>query len=159
MFLTFVNQKEIHPIYISNTEIKYNQKSQAYEISVKIFADDLEKVFKKEYHEHIEIGTDREHPKTKEYLSTYLNQNLIFYTDNKKLEYKYIGHESGGKSEMFAMYIYLETKKCVKTSVLKVSNSILLSEISNQLNFISLHSNSGIKKYICRKGDNIKVLN
>jgi hypothetical protein len=159
MFLTFANQKDLHPIYISNTEIKYNQKSETYEISVKIFADDLEKVFKKQYKEEIELGTDREHPKAKDYLFNYLKNNLVFYSDNKKLEYNYIGHESGGKTEMFAMYIYIETKKCSKSSLLKATNTILLSELSNQLNFITLHSNSGIKKYIYRKGDSVKVLN
>jgi hypothetical protein len=159
MFLSFTQPKDNHPIYISNTEIKYNNKSESYEISVKIFADDLEKVFKKQYKEEIELGTDRENPKAKEYLTSYLKKNLIFYIDNKQLDYKYIGHESGEKSEMFAMYVYLESKKCNKSIVLKVSNSILLSELNNQLNFISLHTNSGVKKYICRKGDSVKLLN
>jgi hypothetical protein len=36
-----------HPIYISNTEIKYNTTTETYQISVKLFADDLEKVFEK----------------------------------------------------------------------------------------------------------------
>jgi hypothetical protein len=148
-----------HPIYISNTEIKYNIKTESYEISVKIFADDLEKVFKKQYGTGIELGTDKEHPKAKEYLLDYLKNNLILYSDNKELNYNYIGHESGDKSEMFAMFVYLETKKCKKSALLKVKNSILLSDIPTQLNFISFYNQSGIKKYICRKGDTTKPLN
>jgi hypothetical protein len=148
-----------HPIYLSNTEIKYNNKTETYQISVKVFSDDLEKVFEKQYKDKIELGTDREHPKVDDYLYQYCKNNLILYADNNELSYTFIGHESGDKSDMFAMYIYLETKKCRKSALLKVKNTILLSEISTQLNFISLHTPSGIKKYICKKGDAIKSLN
>ncbi len=151
--------QKTHPIYISNTEIKYNTTTETYQISVKIFADDLEKVFEKKYKLKIELGTDKEHPKAKEYLFEYLKSNLILYNDNKELIYNYIGHESGDKADMFAMFIYLETKKCKKSILLSIKNTILLSEIANQLNFISFHSQSGIKKYICRKGDATKSLN
>jgi hypothetical protein len=151
--------QKTHPIYISNTEIKYNTTTETYQISVKLFADDLEKVFKKKYKEKIELGTDKEHPKAKEYFLDYLKDNLIIYNDNKDLVYNYIGHESGDKSEMFAMFVYLETKKCKKSTLLKIKNTILLSEIPTQLNFISFHNQSGIKKYICRKGDTVKSLN
>ena len=151
--------QSIHPIYISNTEIKYNSSSETYQLSVKIFADDLEKVLEKKYKENIELATDREHPKTKQYLTEYLKSNLLIYADNKDLAYTYIGHESGDKSEMFAMFIYLETKKCKKSSQIKIKNSILLKDISTQLNFISFFSSNGIKKQICRKGDETKTLN
>jgi hypothetical protein len=151
--------QKTHPIYISNTEIKYNTTTETYQISVKLFADDLEKVFEKKLKEKIELGTEREHPKTKEYLLEYLKSNLIIYSDNKELAYNYIGHESGDKSEMFAMFVYLETKKCKKSTLLSINNTILLAEIATQLNFISFHSQSGIKKYICRKGDTRKSLN
>jgi hypothetical protein len=147
-----------HPIYISNTEIKYNPTSGTYQISVKAYADDLEKVFEKKYKAKIELGTDKEHPMAKEYLFEYLKSNLILYNDNKELIYNYIGHESGDKSELFVIFIYLESKKCSKLGLFKVKNTILLSEIAAQLNFISFHSQSGIKKYICRKGDVLKSL-
>jgi hypothetical protein len=148
-----------HPIYLSNTEIKYNNLTETYQISVKVFSDDLEKVFEKQYKDKIELGTDREHPKAEDYLYQYCKNNLVFYADNNELTYTFIGHEPGDKSDMFAMFIYLETKKCKKSALLKVKNTILLSDISTQLNFISLYTPLGIKKYICRKGDAIKVLN
>lgn len=147
-----------HPIYLSSTEIAYNKTSKSLEISVKIFADDLEPVLSKLYKQRIELGTDREHPNTKEYLFEYLKDNFIIYTDGKMQSFKYIGHESGDKTDMFAMYIYLEAENVEPFLMLKVNNSILIDNLSNQLNFISCHTNSGLKKLISRKGDLVQEI-
>lgn len=148
-----------HPIYLSSTEVQYNSKNKSLEISVKIFADDLELVFEDKYKEKIELGTEREHPKAKEYIVTYIQNHLKFYTDNKLQTYKYLGHESGGKSDMFAMYVYLEAEQVKPFKILKVKNSILIDDYKNQLNFISCHTkNHGLKKVINRKGNLTKEI-
>jgi hypothetical protein len=154
MYAAFITIGDIHPIYISSTEVDYNTKSKSLEISVKIFADDLEPVLSKKYNSKIELGTDREHPKTKDYLMEYLQKHLVFYIDNKTAVYKYIGHESGGKSDMFALYIYLEINNINTFKIMQIYNNLLIEQHSNQLNFISCHTkNKGLIKVIAKKGD------
>ena len=95
--LFFIGANNYHPIYISSTEIAYNEKAKSIEMTVKVFSDDLEKVLSEKFKKKIEIGTEREDVKTAEYISEYLYNHLHIYTDNKKLNYKIIGRENGSK--------------------------------------------------------------
>lgn len=154
IYLLLFNYNNGHPIYISSTEIAYKEKAKSIEITVKIFSDDLEKVLSDQLKKKIEIGTDREDSKTDEYISEYLNKHFHIHADNKKLNYKLIGRENGSKSDMFAMYLYLEVKNIKPFKNLQVENSILIDEFYNQLNFISCHTkSSGLLKVISRKGN------
>jgi hypothetical protein len=143
-----------HPIYLSSTEVAYKPKTKSLEISVKVFSDDFENILSEIYKEKIEIGTDREHPKVQEYIMAYLNKNLKFTADQKRLEYRFVGREPGEKSDMFAYYIYLEVKNTAPFKTLYIENSMFVEEFTNQLNFISCHTKSkGLIKVVCRKGD------
>ena len=53
MYAAFITIGDIHPIYISSTEVDYNTKAKSIEISVKIFVDDLEPVLSKKYNSKI----------------------------------------------------------------------------------------------------------
>ena len=149
---------EKHPIYTSMTEIDYNQNRNALEISVKIYADDLEKILSREKGERVEIGTDREHPKASEYLLDYLEKHLKLEVNNEKVNYNFVGRENGGRADMFAMYIFLEVLDVTPFEFIKVNNSILIDELPTQLNFIACHTTKGLLKKVARKEDTYKKI-
>jgi len=160
MYVTFAFNITAHPIYLSTTEVEYKEKMKSLEISVKIYADDLEQVFSAQKKEKIELGTDREHVKAKAYIMEYLQKHLRFLADEQRLNYTYIGHEAGGRSDMFAMYVYLEIKDVAMFKTLKVENSILVAEHANQLNFVACHTKSkGLIKVITKKGALVQEVN
>ena len=147
---------EKHPIYTSMTEIDYKPNRKALEISVKIYADDLERLLTAQKGEKIELGTDREHPKATTYLLEYLNRHLKLKVDNKAVKYNFVGRENGGRADMFAMYIFIEVLNVEPFESIQVDNSILIEELSTQLNFIACHTTRGLIEEITRKEDTFK---
>jgi hypothetical protein len=160
MYAAFAFNTIAHPIYLSTTEVDYKEKTKTLEISVKIYADDLEAVLSAQKKEKVELGTDREHPKAKAYIVEYLQKHLHFFADEQALKYNYIGHEAGGRSDMFAMYVYLEIENVKQFKTLKVENSILIDAHANQLNFVACHTKSnGLLKVIAKKGETTQLVN
>ena len=141
-----------HPIYLTFAEIDYKEERSALEISIKIFADDLEEVFSAQEKETIEIGTDREHPKTDALIEAYLKKHFKLKVDGQAVNYKYLGKEMGEGKDMFEMYVFIEAKNIKPFSELTVANSILIEEHSNQLNFAACLTSKGVKKVVSRKG-------
>ena len=82
-----------HPLYISVTEMEFNEKDKVLEISSKVFTDDLEKALSKA------TGTivDMYHPKDKalveKQIAAYLNSHLQIKLDNKPLALEFVGFE------------------------------------------------------------------
>lgn len=147
-----------HPIYTSMTEIDYNANRKALEISVKIYADDLERLLSKQKGETVELGTDREHPKASEYIMGYLNAHLSLKIDNKLVQYKYVGRETGGKADLFAMYVFIEVLNVEPFKAIQIENSILIDELPTQLNFVACHTSHGLIKAIAKKEDTKKEI-
>ena len=69
----------LHPLYLSVTELKYNQQSKKMEVSVKLFTDDFEKTL----HNIHNIPIDLLHPKdtiaTEKHVEDYIsNQHKLY---------------------------------------------------------------------------------
>lgn len=147
-----VGQTAEHPIYLTFAEIDYKEDQKALEISIKVFADDLEKVFRLQEKETVEIGTSREHPKADELIETYLRKHFKLKADGKSLKYSYLGKEMGEGRNIFEMYLFLKVDDVELFNELTVSNSILIEEHATQLNFAACLTKDGIKKVVSRKG-------
>jgi hypothetical protein len=141
-----------HPIYLTFAEIDYKEERSALEISIKIFADDLEKVLSAQEKEVVEIGTDREHPKADDLIQAYLEKHFSIAVDGKKVKYDYLGKEMGEGRDIFEMYVFIEATNVKAFKEMTVSNSILIEEHSSQLNFAACLTDEGVKKVVSRKG-------
>ncbi|MEO5907159.1 MAG: DUF6702 family protein, partial [Saprospiraceae bacterium] len=49
-----------HDIHISLSELRFNEETHSFEVSIKIFIDDLEKALKKDGATDLYIGTNQE---------------------------------------------------------------------------------------------------
>lgn len=154
-FLLFLQSSiNIHPIYLSNTEIRYNKKDQQLEISLKLFADDLEQAILNNYKKKVEIGTDRENKDSENLLLQYVQKNFKIFVNNKEKQMLYIGKENGAKNDFFAIFLYFEVKQVKSIKTIKIFNTLLIDENQNQLNFINCFTSKGLTKLICKKDQN-----
>ena len=80
-----------HPIYISVTEVHYDKNSKSCELSIKCFADDLEKALSEWNDEKFQLSKEMSESDQKK-LASYLllKNNLQQSLNNKRLSFKII---------------------------------------------------------------------
>lgn len=141
-----------HPIYVSVAEIEYKTQNHSLEISLKLFADDLEYALSKIKGKKIEIGTTKEHPNATDFIVEYIKNHFILTVNESNLDYKYIGREVD-KSDIFAIWIYIKADNIpISAEALTIKNDILLSFFRTQTNIITYKQDKSIRRYSLYKG-------
>jgi hypothetical protein len=132
-----------HAFHTSITEMRYNAKEKAFEISLRVFTDDLEKTLSaNNQNKKIVIeNTDKNDP----FIEQYVRKHFAITTPkNQKLMYQYIGKEKEGD----ATWIYLEmpVNESIKGS--KIQNSVLMDSFEDQTNIVNIFMNNDKKSYL-----------
>lgn len=142
---SFANQD--HDIHLSLCELRYNEQSYSFEVSIKIFIDDLETAISKESASQLRIGTSNEAPETDEMIASYLNKSFSIEIDGIKLKASFLGKEL--TDDMLAVWCYVEfpvkktqPQKCVLT------NRILFEIYDDQRNIMDIRMNKSHKDYM-----------
>ena len=132
-----------HDIHLSRTEINIDAKSGDLQISMHIFADDLDLALTKKYQKKYHIATEKEDPEGDNVIERYLKEVFRLSAGGKILSYNYLGKEAGG--EELAVWIYLEVENPGKIESLTVEQKLLFELYSDQKNIIDI-KNGKIRK-------------
>jgi hypothetical protein len=140
-----------HPYYMGVTEIKHNANSQKLEISIKLFANDLELALKKEFHKSLDVfngSVDNNNV----ILNTWCNAHFNLKINSSPHQLIFLGYEI----QEDVCWLYLEIP--ILTSVIKqvdVRQDMLYMHFKDQMHIVSFASqnNSDIQKKINPKSD------
>jgi hypothetical protein len=132
LFLTSANTYKFHPFYVSVTEMNYNEKSQSFEISCKMFAEDIEDVLKQNYKTAIDLSNNKLQSQNNRLMNDYMTKHISFNINAKPLNFKFLGFEKDKES----IYCYLEVLNVPAIKKLSVTNSILQDFKKEQINII-----------------------
>jgi len=146
-----------HPIYVSTTQVEYNEKNKSLDIAIKIFSDDLESAISQSIGKSIEIGTEKEASNATELIIDYVKKNFSLEVNGKEVEYKFISRKLE-KKDFFAMWILVQVNKVRKIKSLKVMNNILIDLHDEQQNIISFRDSDGSKKKFTTYKNKIEVV-
>lgn len=137
-----------HPIYISVLEGEYKAEGQRLELSLKVFADDLELALSKEQNQTIEVATNREPKDLDSYIQEYLAKHLLLRSEKgEELSWKYIGREYERK-DFFVIWLYVLVEQVPRnTTALSIRYSLLMDHIPGQHNILTLNSAKGKKRF------------
>lgn len=142
----------LHPFHLSLTEIKWNTETEQLEISQKIFWDDLEIALSGYHEESIDFLNPANKEKLYKQVESYLQTKNQLWVEGKELKLKFLGFEV----EEDAAWFYLESGKVKEPIAIKVKNSLLIDDFSDQKNvvqvFFEAHSPKSI---ILGKGEEI----
>ena len=132
-----------HAFHTSITEMRYNSKEKAFEISLRVFTDDLEKTLSanNKNKKFVIENTDKNDP----FIEQYVRKHFVITTPkNQKLIYQYVGKEKEGD----ATWIYLEmpVNETIKGS--KIQNSVLMDSYDDQTNIVNIFVNNEKKSYL-----------
>ena len=135
----------LHPLHFSVTNIEYNKNNKSFDISLKIFTDDLENAINKNYGKKLNLSQDDKNNDTNKLIKKYINNNFSIIVDDKKMNEKNFVFKDVKFNEN-STWIYYEYKKIKKIKTVSIKNSILMDIFNDQTNLI-------IFKYLdCQKG-------
>jgi hypothetical protein len=132
-----------HAFHTSITKIEQNVKEKTFEVSIRVFTDDLETALSKEQgHKQVRIENN---DKNDVFVDRYIKKVFkVFMPNGKPIAYQYIGKEL----EKEATWIYIEIPNTQSVSKYKIRNSVLLDIYEDQVNIVNISENGQKKSFI-----------
>lgn len=149
--LTFLPQHDFH---VSLAEMSYNETTEAFELSLKIFIDDLEDVIKDHSGTTCNLNTTKEYAKADSLIGNYLIENFILRVDQEKQSVQYLGKEY----EDDAAWIYIEIPAQAPKEELRIQNKLLMELYDDQVNILHLNVLNHSESFLMRKEKSEAIL-
>jgi hypothetical protein len=135
-----------HDIHVSLCELRWNEDSDAFEVSLKVFIDDLELALGKQGLSGLYIGTPKEAKEANSRIADYISKHFSINIDGVKLTPEFVGKELS--EDYLAVWCYFQfstdlqhARKCV------ISNDVLLELYDDQRNIMDIRMDEAHKAY------------
>lgn len=133
-FLSNFGQKYIyHPVHFSVINMEYNEQTQAFDISVKLFTDDFEKIINKKYNVVLNLGKENELKDYNKFIDRYIINNFVIVFDKKVVSKKLLQTKLTINNDDKATWIYY-TLKSKKPHKVLIRNTLLNDLYNDQKN-------------------------
>ena len=139
----FTLYRKAHDFHTSLTEMRYNAKAKNFEISLRVFTDDLEKVLSatNQNRKFTLENNDKNNPLVEVYVRKHF---VVTNSKNQKLNINYIGREKEGE----ATWIYLELPVNESINGSKIQNDVLIDMFDDQTNILNIFIQNQKKSYL-----------
>ncbi len=143
---SWVSATKAHDIHVSVCELRWNEESGAFEVSVKIFIDDLERALTMEGAPGLFMGTPKEVKEANEYIASYLQKHFTIDMDGTRLSPDFLGKEIS--DDLLAVWCYVQfPAKLSRSKKCTLSNDILLELYDDQRNIMDIRMHKTHKDY------------
>jgi hypothetical protein len=150
LFLAF---KPKHEYHVSVTQMQFNPALKSFEVSIRIFTDDLERALSQNNgNKRVTIKNDDQNDKIVE---QYIQKSFALTDGQKKpAAMKYIGKEQ----EEDATWVYLEIPFQGGLSGSKLQNSTLMDVFEDQVNMTNVKFGAEKRTFLFKKGQAVHFL-
>jgi len=131
----------MHPFHVSVSEIFYNEKNESFEITMKVFTDDLENALRAYSKYDIYLDDNLDEKGISKWIREYLQLNFSLEVNGQKVEPLFLGAEA----EMDAVWCYLEVRDIRNIKSIHVHNSVLMELFPDQVNLVHVDYAGKIK--------------
>ncbi len=126
-------KKEVHPIYVSVTEINHNPVDKNLEIACKIFTDDFETVLTRATGAKIDLFHPADTALTGRQISQYIGKHLNIRVDGKPATLSFLGFER----ELDAVWSFFEVKNLTAAPrSIAIKNDLLYENFREQIHLM-----------------------
>lgn len=123
----------LHPVHMSVTEINYNEKDKALQITSRIFIDDLELSIQRDIKDDaLDLLKPNNGKTTDQLVASYLLKHLKIKVDGKRQLWKYLGSEK----EDVALICYIEIPNIKKLKSVETMNNVIMETHADQSNLV-----------------------
>lgn len=124
----------IHEFYVGLTEVVYTEESETYQVTMKLFTDDLEKGVYLSSGDSIRLGTRLEHEKADSLVFAYIRDKFQLSDSGKKpFKLEFVGVET----EFDVTWVYMESPVMKPSTSLGVYNEVLMEVYSDQTHIVN----------------------
>lgn len=148
-------EEEEHPFHVSVTELMYNSRTHFWEMSIKLFSDDLEQAVKRRFNsKSLHLSTEKEHPEANELIKKYLQNHLSLKVGDQPLKMEWIGREG----DLDEIWVYVQFSDKDLKGQFYFSNTLLTDVLENQENIIHVQMGELKKTYRLSRKERYFVL-
>ncbi|MCU0341254.1 MAG: hypothetical protein MUE30_15350 [Spirosomaceae bacterium] len=143
----------LHDFHTSITRVDYNARERSWEVSIRVFTDDLENALGKDNNgqKFVVVNTDKNGP----FVEKYVRKHFAFINaKNQKKAFTYVGKEQ----EADATWIYVEVPMNEPVAGFSLQNAIMHDLFDDQTNLVNLNYQGTRKSYIFKKGESVLEL-
>lgn len=136
-----------HEFHVTVTNVDHNPRTQALEITFKLFTDDIEKTVKTLGGSELRLGSPQEAGNANILLKEYLQNRFQLRIDGHPATLEWVGKEV----ELDAVWCYLEVRQVPQVKEIEVTNRILTELFADQTNIVHLNANGETKSLFLSK--------
>jgi len=144
-----------HPFHSSIASLKFNDNSRSIEITMRVFANDLEKTINQINDLNIIIDNDDNKKDVDSLIFNYINKTIFLSINEKECDLSWIGKEF----ETDIVWLYLEILDVDKKIKKIISeNRFLFSSFEDQLNIMNFYIHGKQKTVMAHKDKPVDIL-
>jgi hypothetical protein len=133
---------ELHPIHISVTEVNYSEKAKSFQITSRIFIDEMELGVRSQRKEpELDILEPKNGVTTKQLINNYLAAHFKIKIDGKPAKINFLGYEK----EDISFVCYLEIENVKKLKTMEVINDLITEIHDDQSNLVHVTYKAPVK--------------
>lgn len=145
VLLSFLNFSGDHDIHLSKTKIKYVPSKQSWQISTKIFIDDLEAAIQDRTNKELKLFTEKEDEQSDFLINEYINEKLVLLIDGNEVEAEWLGKEMS--DDLAAAWCYLEILETPVSSTVGIDYNLFHDRFTDQNNVVIIELPDRKKDY------------
>ena len=126
--------RKLHPYHVGSVEVNYSDKSKTYQITARLFIDDLEAAVNKKYGKNLHFQDEKDKAAMNDALKSYCSEYFKLKSDNKFLKINYLGFEEDKES----VDIYLESEETPHPEKVETAVSFLYNLYDDQMNIVHI---------------------
>ncbi len=146
-----------HKFYVSVTNINHSEKDNAFQITSRVFIDDLEAVLKERYDFEARLATEAESPIAEEYIEKYFRTKFLIKLDGEVASYNFLGKKYD--ADVVICYLEIPGIQMDELNSLEIQNEILTDLFEEQKNLVHVKWKGKKRSFILIKENNKGMLN
>ncbi|MFD2587583.1 DUF6702 family protein [Croceitalea marina] len=157
VFILFTSFTIAHKFYVSVTNINYSEKTDALQITSRIFIDDLEALLQERYEITAGLGTKEESELADTYIEKYLKAKFVLELNEEGVSYDYIGKKYDNDVVIF--YLELPNVGFEGLKSIGIQNDVLSDLYEEQKNLVHIKWKGKKKSFVLIRENNKGMLN
>ena len=155
--LLFLSFSSAHKFYVSVTNIVYSEEDSAFQITSRVFIDDLDKLLLERDGIEAKLATQKESKIAEEYIEKYFRSKFVVELDGKVVPYNFLGKRYD--ADVVICYLEIPNVKLSELKSMTIQNEVLIDLFDEQQNVVHVKWNGNKKSFVLIRENNKGMLN
>lgn len=155
--LLFLSFTSVHKFYLSVTNIAYAEKDNAFQITSRVFIDDLDRLLEERYGIKAQLDTPDESTMADAYIEKYFRSKFVVELNGEPATYTFVGKRYD--TDVVICYMEIPNVDLAEVKTMSVQNEILTDLFDEQQNVVHVKWKENKKSFVLIRENNKGMLN